>query len=701
MKIALYARVSSEGQAQRGTIASQVEALRARVAELGHEVVAVYTDDGWSGAKVDRPGLDALRDAAAAGAFEAVWCLSPDRLARKFAYQVLVTDELARFGVEVCYADSPPVDDPQSRLLVQVQGMFAEYEKAALAERARRGKLYRVRAGEAVFPKVAYGYRRVPRSAAGPARLAVYEPEAAVVRRIFDEYTSGASMRGIARHLYEDGIASPEGRQVWPLATIGGMLRNRAYAGTAQWYRYDYIQAPGLKRPRKARRPPETWVEVAVPAIISPDAFSAAQAVTRDNSHFSPRNTTPGTFLLRGLVVCGACGVHLRCEKKQRDKSHPRQSRYYSCPHQDPFKAGGPDRRCSERAVRADELDAFVYEKLREALLSPEVLLAGEAAMAGRDALPDDELLSAQVERVRRQLDAAAAEKRRLADLYQAGLLDLPELQRRAAEVTSRRQQLGSQLEELERRHHELAGQNRLRRCIADFAARVAEGFEQLDFDRRQRLMRLVVEEVRVSGWQVELRLRVPLDEGPPDSGGGPPPPPVSPSPKPKNPSGRPRREPVSSHDGLRPAYLGSLPGADDPGDRVDGHQRAKVAAVRVRRETDRLTAARRRAAERVQAADPGCHDASNLKRRRLQAGENRGVGRLSGQFTHCSRGTGNPVGVDPHGHVGARLAVQGMEDHRLTRGDRQRIGIALAPDNEATDTGGAGHGTGRPIEAR
>jgi site-specific DNA recombinase len=556
VKVALYARVSSDVQAQKGTIASQLEALKARMAELGHEVAGVYRDDGYSGARLERPGLDALRDAAMAGAFEAVWCLSPDRLARNFAYQVLVTDELARFGVEVCYVDSPPLDDPQARLLVQVQGLFAEYEKAKLSERARRGKIFRVRAGEAVFPRVAYGYRRVPRSAGSPARLEVYEPEAAVVRRIFDEYTSGASMRQVVRHLYEDGIGSPDGKDLWPVATIGHLLRNRAYAGTATWYRYDYVPTPGLKKPRKVRRPPEAWVEVPVPAIVSAEVFAAAQAVTHDNSRFSARNTTPGTFLLRGLVVCGPCGRHLFCDQKNPRKSNGTKTRYYGCPNHDPIKAGGPERRCQERLVRADELDAFVFGKLQEALLSPELLMAGEAALAGRDAPSDDQLLAAQVERIGRQLEATASERRRLADLYQAGLVALPDLQRRAAEVASRREQLEAQQAELQRRHQELAGQNRLRRRIADFAARVAEGFEQLGFDQRQRLVRLVVEEVRVTGWRVELHLRVPLDDTPPDGGGNPPIKPSSPSLGPKNHSRGRQRDHVSSHDGLRPTYV-------------------------------------------------------------------------------------------------------------------------------------------------
>src|SRR6202022_3752529 len=167
MTVAIYARVSSESQEARGTIGSQLEALRQKMSELGHQVAHEYTDDGYSGARLDRPGLDALRDAAEAGAFEAVWCLSPDRLARSFPYQVLIVDELASFGVPVVFTGSPPIDsDPQARLLVQMQGVFSEFEKAKMAERYRRGKLYRVRAGEAIFWRTAYGYRRIARSEA-------------------------------------------------------------------------------------------------------------------------------------------------------------------------------------------------------------------------------------------------------------------------------------------------------------------------------------------------------------------------------------------------------------------------------------------------------------------------------------------------------------------------------------------------------
>jgi site-specific DNA recombinase len=124
--------VSTDAQEARGTIGSQLEALRGRVAADGDELVGEYIDDGISGARLDRPGLDALRDAAEAGLYEVLWCLTPDRLSRSYAYQVLITDELARHGVAIRYLDAPDVaSDPQARLLTQVQAVIAEYERNA------------------------------------------------------------------------------------------------------------------------------------------------------------------------------------------------------------------------------------------------------------------------------------------------------------------------------------------------------------------------------------------------------------------------------------------------------------------------------------------------------------------------------------------------------------------------------------------
>ena len=267
----------------------------------------------------------------------------------------------------------------------------------------------------------------------------IHEPEAAIVRGIFDEYTAaGRSMRAITRRLYEQGVPTPTGRAVWSSSTLGGMLRNRSYMGTAEWFRHETVAppAPGKSHGRQTRRPKEDWVRVPVPAIITEEVFEAAQRVKTDNSMFSPRRTTPGTWLLRGLVYCGACNVKAHAQPmRSTAENGTRKNRYYSCYHHDTLRAGGVDQRCTERRIRADELDAFVFAQVRDILLRPDVLLAGERALVAEQPAPDDEILDAQLARLTRRVDQATAERRRITDLYQAGHIDMPELNRRATEL--------------------------------------------------------------------------------------------------------------------------------------------------------------------------------------------------------------------------------------------------------------------------
>jgi site-specific DNA recombinase len=152
MRAALYARVSTERQGRDQTIDSQLTALQAWAAMNGHVVGEdhIYRDEGLSGSRLDRPGLDRLRDAARDGAVEVIGVLSPDRLARKYAYQVLLLEEFRRVGCTVVFLHHPISDDPNDQLLLQIQGAIAEYERAVLAERFRRGKLQRARAGQVI-----------------------------------------------------------------------------------------------------------------------------------------------------------------------------------------------------------------------------------------------------------------------------------------------------------------------------------------------------------------------------------------------------------------------------------------------------------------------------------------------------------------------------------------------------------------------
>jgi site-specific DNA recombinase len=243
-----------------------------------------------------------------------------------------------------------------------------------------------------------------------------------------------------------------------------------------------------------------------------------------------------------------ARGVGTSCHKMRgRNGSW---HRYYYCHNHDPLRAGGQDRRCPERNIRADALDEFVFGQVRAALLAPALLLAGEQAIAVHAPVPDDQLLAAELARLDRRLEAARSEHNRLIDLYQAGLVDMPELQRRAAAITARQRELEHKRTSLAAERADLARGNRLRHGVEGFAARVATVIDQLDPAQRQDLLRLLIEDVQVTGWHIQIRLRIPLDDPP---GGGHP---HHPEPPPSAASPDATTTPVSTEDRLRSLHV-------------------------------------------------------------------------------------------------------------------------------------------------
>ena len=189
---AIYARVSSEQQREANTIASQTASLIEFAKNHDLEVPEewVFQDEGYSGATLERPALERVRDLAAEGQIQVVLAYAPDRLSRKYAYQILLIEELTRSGVETLFVKAPQGSSAEDQLLVQFQGMIAEYERAQILERSRRGKRHRAQSGEvSVMSGAPYGYRYIRKTEEAPAAYAVLEAEARVVQRIYEMYT--------------------------------------------------------------------------------------------------------------------------------------------------------------------------------------------------------------------------------------------------------------------------------------------------------------------------------------------------------------------------------------------------------------------------------------------------------------------------------------------------------------------------------
>jgi len=196
-------------------------------------------------------------------------------------------------------------------------------------------------------------------------------------------------------------------------------------------------------------------------------------------------------------VVCGHCGVKAFCQASRRAE---RELRYYVCNKRRPLEAGGLERACTQPSTRAEALDSLVWDQLRQVLLRPQILVKGQAALGACTQQPDDELLQAHRERLERRLHGTETERRRLVDLYQMQAIELAEFQTRQQEVASRHRQFEREREALLAQHQELAVNTRLAGKVDSFARRIRKDIDALDFEQRQKLVGLLVEQVRVTG---------------------------------------------------------------------------------------------------------------------------------------------------------------------------------------------------------
>jgi site-specific DNA recombinase len=478
----------------------------------------VFEDDGYFGATLVRPGLEAVRDLAAAGHIEAVLVYSPDRLSRKYAYQVLLTEEFARCGVSVAFLKSPSQDTPEDRLLVQVQGMMAEYERAQIMERTRRGKLYKARRGCVnVMSAAPYGYHYVKKTDQTEAYYQVNETEAVLVRQLFATYTQdGVSMYEIARRFNERQVPTRNGGR-WDPATIRKMLRNPAYIGKAGFGKFApstrqritrHVRLKGrvpVRDQARRERARDEWIEIPVPALVSEDTFALAQAQLEHNTRFARRRTKRPT-LLQGLLVCAQCGYAV-CRRRGVYRCWGREGHEH---------ANGPV--CTAPVVRQDHLDALVWcEVLR--LLEDPTLVEAELARR-RDAARQADPTRQRVDELTREQARVATAVGRLVTAYQQELITLEDLRARMPALRTQQHAIAAELQAIETAAVDPALCLRLSETLTDFRARLQSRAETLDIAERQKVVRLLIKEIRIGADGITICHSLPIGTEPP--GGGP-----------------------------------------------------------------------------------------------------------------------------------------------------------------------------------
>jgi len=519
---AIYTRVSSDQQRENKTIGSQVEELLHFAEEHGYIVPQeyIFKDEGYSGAILIRPGLEKVRDLSAEGQIQAVLVYSPDRLSRNYAYQVVLMDEFSSCGTEVLFVNSPKADTPEEALLLQFQGMIAEYERAMIKERSRRGKRFKAKSGiVSVLSGAPYGYNYIRKTEETAAHYEINQEEAFIVQEVYRKYAEEfLSIGVITRELNARKVPTRKRISKWERSTVWAMLRNPAYCGKACYGKTEITERQRITKPLRAKngynprnssnreKPREEWIEISVPAIVSQSIFDIVQERLKSNKIHSQRNTRVET-LLQGMMVCSECGYSLY--RTYTETSAKNRIYYYRCFGSDAYRFEG-ERKCNCKPMRQDYLDNIVWKEIVKLLEDPGLIQREieKRIEATKNASP----LAHQKTVIEKQRVKLMQSMDKLLDAYQEGLIPISQLRKRMPELKKRVNTTEKELENL--KTHELALDQRLQLLdVESFTSQVDQNINHLDIKEKKKILRLLVKEIVVGDGIIEIKHSIPLKE--------------------------------------------------------------------------------------------------------------------------------------------------------------------------------------------
>ena len=448
-KVALYARVSTDEQAKGFSLSTQLEACREYALGQGYTVEAEFAED-YTGTVLDRPELNKLRELLDEVNINAVIVYDVDRLARKAVYQILLEEELNNRNITIEYVLGQYEDNEEGRLQKQIRASIAEYEKAKIIERLRRGKKGKAKSGYVIVSaRPPFGYEK--KSEPHKAWLVIDEEESKIVKLIFHWFLNGDgengpySMNAIARKITSLGIptrgdkvkhvAKKRGKAVWQPATIRKILGNETYAGFWNFGKTKMVNdKKNYNRPHKDKRGAgkqvanerENWIEVEVPAIIDPFDFARVQEQIRINNELSPKYAKY-KYLMGQRLKCAKCGYSYVGRTR---KSSLRLNQYYYCKGRDQT----PVSLCDMSTFRADDVNQAVWIWLSELLQIPGNIADGLHKMQ-EEIKRSNFAIFERLALIDGQLNKTEEKHARLLDLYLEGDFPLEVLNQRKDEL--------------------------------------------------------------------------------------------------------------------------------------------------------------------------------------------------------------------------------------------------------------------------
>ena len=514
IRTASYTRVSSQRQADERTIDSQLNDIRARGQRDASPVDREfeYIDDGFSGSELFRPALERLRDHIAASLIDRLYVHSPDRLARNFAHQAILLEEMKKSGCEVVFLNQEGLpDSPETQMLIQMQGMFAEYERAKILERTRRGRRHAATKGKvSVFSRAPYGYTYFRKCETSDARWEIDPTESATVELMYDLVSQqGASLAAVCRELQARKILTKTGKVRWDPATVRGILLNPAYYGQARYGKERLApRKPGRRAnrgspavPRQAKvavaTPLDEQVVIAVPAIVSKSIFDEVRKRMDENRRRQRERRTGTKNLLSGLLICGKCGSAY-CYYGGT-KHH-----YCRCIRTDAHRHSAATL-CTNTSVRSAELESFVWLDLCDLLADPKRIESEFSRRTAKSTNTDD-----SQEKQLQVVKNLQARLTRLIDAYTEGLIQPSEFESRIGSLRAQLDREAATLASLQGEHATNSDPSAISAALAALAETVNKNLATATFDLKRNLLKLLVQRIEICEEEIRIVYKVP-----------------------------------------------------------------------------------------------------------------------------------------------------------------------------------------------
>jgi site-specific DNA recombinase len=517
VRSALYARVSSQKQAEEMTIESQVAAIQNRVQRDGHDVAAEFEfrDPGYSGAELRRPALEKLRDAVVSGTIDRLYVHSPDRLARKLAHQAILVEEFSKHDCELIFLSQEGIPNtPEANLLIQMQGMIAEYEREKILERTRRGRRHAAKQGKvSVFSGAPFGYRRIPKQQGiAEAYWEVNPIEATTVKLIFEWVgVHGYSLRQVVRELYARGIPTATGNERWNPSTLRDILINPAYQGTAKFGRERLETRKIDRRPKRGapavprrskvtvRTSPEEQETILVPAIVDKELFQEVGKQMEENRKRRRQRQGETKYLLSGLLVCGCCGSAY-CARRGTGTRHA----IYRCIGSDKYRVKGKSL-CDNLSVIDTPLEQHVWEELCELLQNPQRIQEEltRRRNESKQASPKLQELEKNVLLLRGRLD-------RLIDSHTSGFIETSEFESRITALRAQYVREQQALDSLRGATSTETEEASIADALNRLSQQVAAGLDTADFSLKRELLKLLIHRIEIHKDEIRIVYKVP-----------------------------------------------------------------------------------------------------------------------------------------------------------------------------------------------